>query len=181
MTVCGSFQQTQSITLDLVDNRKRVDPLVEVKMHYNQETYVLPVTKLSSNRYEVVWTAGATGVGVMEVFFDGAQIPQSPVRISVDDRQCEEDYPGEKRENSENGDCVCRSGTVDIRGSCIESIVIAISVSVLAVAVIMILGAAYLRYKTKMADQMWHVEIGDLRVRYFKDQPKRQDPLLANF
>ena len=166
MSVCGSFEQTKTVTFVLVDNQKRVNPDIEVKIHFHENTYVVPAEPENrpghENQYLVSWTAQVTGVAIMEVFFDGEQIPQSPVRILVNSRNCEMEYPGEKRDSNAHGDCVCRHGTVDVHGRCVESIYIAVALSCLAVLFISILGSFYLRYKTKMADQMWQVDIRDL-------------------
>jgi len=105
----------------------------------------------------------------MEVFIDGVQIPESPIRVQVEDRNCELDFPGERRSNDANGFCECHEGTMDISGKCVESTVIAVVISVAAVLVVAGLGLCYLRYKNHKNDQMWLVNIDELQ---FDDPPE---------
>jgi hypothetical protein len=65
-------------------------------MHLEEGTevlQVLPVPNVSYS-YEFKWTLGKTGVGIAEVFFAGEMIPQSPVRVQVEERDCSLDFPG---------------------------------------------------------------------------------------
>ena len=163
MSVCGAVQQTKTITFRIVDNQKRKNPIVEAKMHTAARSKDIPVKKISDYIYEIDDVEYETGVSLLEVFFDGVQIPESPVRMTVIDRDCDADFPGQNKDNEYNGGCVCRGGTLDILGKCVESMIIAITLSAVSVFIVTIVGYIYLRYRTKKADEIWQVCIQDLQ------------------
>lgn len=171
MSLCGITEQTKEIHFEIIDNRKRESPVVQVDMHLDHETISLDVKPHPTiqYRYQFSWKHDQTQIGIMNVFFDGEQTPQSPVRVQVLQRQCELDYPGEKRSATENGGCACADGSMEIRGKCIESTITAVVISVLAVLLVSILGMFYVRYRTHKNDEMWQVNIEELT---FDDPPE---------
>lgn len=100
MSLCGAVEQTKLVKFRAVDNKKRDDAVVEVKMHLAKATTSIPVTKVGDYSYDITWVENTIGVGIMEIYVNGEQIPQSPIRVQVDDRQCDLDYPGEKRQTT---------------------------------------------------------------------------------
>jgi len=169
MSLCGSVEQTKIITFHAVDNKKRENVDVEVKMHLATTTSNLMAVPIGDYTYEIQWTETNIGVGIMEIFIDGVQIPESPIRVQVEDRNCELDFPGQRRSNNAGGDCECHEGTMDISGRCVESTIIAVVISVAAVLVVAGLGVCWLRWKNHKNDQMWLVNIDELQ---FDDPPE---------
>lgn len=121
------------------------------------------MTKADEYTYEVTWTENNRGVGILEIFFDDKQIPQSPIRVQVVDRQCDIDYPGQKRENDDSGNCQCDSSTMNIYGRCVESMIMAIVISLGAVCLITVCGVYYVRYRNHKQDQQWLVNVEELQ------------------
>lgn len=165
MSVCGVIQQTKPMSMRLRDNMKRVNPDIVVKVHLDDDEQIMNVHTVEGEEfvYEFQWVRNKVGVEIMEVFFDGVQIPESPVRIQVDGRQCDIDFPGEKKSNTANGDCECSSSTMDLRGKCVDSTIVAVVISILAVLVVLIVGVTYVRYKNHKNDQIWHINIDELQ------------------
>jgi hypothetical protein len=99
MSLCGSVEQTRTITFRMSDNLEREDPEVSAIIHMNEESRVLEVSKVpnATARYEISFSQDTVGVGILEIFFDGQQIPESPFRVQVVDRNCEIDFPGKGR------------------------------------------------------------------------------------
>lgn len=147
MSVCGTVMQTKTIVFRAVDNVKRSDATLEVKMHLASSTEFLPVTRIGDYEYQVTWSENSVGIGIMEIFINGIQIPQSPIRVRVEPRNCELDFPGQRRSSDDDGRCQCKDGTMDIRGRCIESTIIAIVISVTAACLVAVMGVCYLRYR----------------------------------
>lgn len=164
MSLCATIEQTRTLYFDMVDNRKRSDPHVEVDIHLDAETVHLDVDKHPTKpfTYEFKWKHDTTQIGIMNIFFDGEQIPQSPVRIQVVDRNCDVDYPGQRRTATSNGRCACEEGSMEIRGKCIESTIIAVVISIVSVILVTILGVIYVRYRNHKNDEMWQVSIDEL-------------------
>ena len=103
MSLCGVVHQTKTITFRAVDNKKRVGAVGEVKSHLAKETMNLPVTQVGDYTYEFSWSENSKGVAIFQIYVDGEQILQSPIRVQVDDRDCEIDFPGQRRSNDDDG------------------------------------------------------------------------------
>jgi hypothetical protein len=90
MSLCGKFPQRDTAKFVLYDNRQRVGSDVRVVMHAGQDTLGLPVTPHPniSFLYEFEYTTNTRGISIMEVFFDGVQIPESPFRIETTSADC---------------------------------------------------------------------------------------------
>lgn len=71
----------------------------------------------------------------------------------MESRDCDADFPGERRSSATNGACDCRDGTMDVRGKCVESTIVAIVISGLALVFITVIGIFILRYKNYKNDQ----------------------------
>jgi hypothetical protein len=90
MSLCGKFHQRETAKFVIYDNRERVGSKVSVVMHAGQNTLDLPVTPHPniSFLYEFEYTTNTRGISIMEVFFDGVQIPESPFRIETTRADC---------------------------------------------------------------------------------------------
>ena len=163
MSLCGSTEQTKPLTFHVFDNKQRVGANVEALMHMGQSSTLLDVREIEPFLYEFHWTeTKEVGVAVLEVSFDGEQIPQSPIRAQVIERRCEVDYPGSGRVADQVGTCVCGGDTVDIGGKCVESSIFAIVGSVGGLVIVGIGVFLFMRYKNHKADEMWQVDVDEL-------------------
>ena len=82
--------------------------------------------------------------------------------MQVVERDCRRDYPGQKKTAAANGDCVCDSNTIELGGTCVSTTIVAVSASLLALVIVSLLGAWFIRYKSFKSDQMWMVNAEDL-------------------
>lgn len=101
MVLCGTVQQTKEAVFRVYDNRERDDAEVSAVMHVGQSSHVLPVKKLEneSYAYEFSYTDDQLGVAILEVYVDEEQIPESPFRVQIVDRDCEVDFPGKGKQS----------------------------------------------------------------------------------
>lgn len=97
MSICGQIEQTKTIVLRVVDNSKRDDVNVEAWMHDDRLTEQVEITSVQSEpySYEIRWSNNFVEVGVLEIYFDKVQISESPIRIQVEPRDCQIDFPGQ--------------------------------------------------------------------------------------
>lgn len=94
MSLCGKAEQTKDILFHAFDNRKRENVTVTALVHLGQEERHLLVNEVEPFLYQFGFSHNERGVAIVEVYFDGIQIPESPVRVEVTARDCEADYPG---------------------------------------------------------------------------------------
>ena len=90
MSLCGRVQQNDEIVFHAYDNLKRANATVTALVHLGQESRYLDVSRLEGtfNQYEFKFAHRQRGVAILEVSFDGIQIPESPFRIEVIEREC---------------------------------------------------------------------------------------------
>jgi serine/threonine protein kinase len=116
-----------------------------------------------SNVYEFAFSARYVGIVVLEISLGGEQIPESPLRVEVTERDCSEGYSYDLHEADEHGNCVCRSNTISIRDSCIPLEVL-IPAIICPLALIAALGVYYyVKKKTRAADSVWYVKPNQLQ------------------
>ena len=164
MSMCGEVEQTKDITFTLVDFRKRENPNIVVMMHLDEETFspeiveddILPYT------YSFTWNWHLEGVAIMEISFDGVQIPQSPIRARIVTRNCEEEF-GTAKSPTEDGQCVCKNGSFDIKGTCVQNTVIAVCGSIFGVLVVSVALWYYVTYTNRKNDELWQVDTLELQ------------------
>jgi hypothetical protein len=162
MELCGSVEQTKEIVFHMFDNAERNTTNVEIKAHLATTTSYIPVVQIDEFLYEFLWSANHVGVAILEISFNGVQIPESPIRVQVEDRKCDIDYPGEHKESNTDGDCVCKSSTMQLGSKCIESVYMSVAISAFVLVILTIVGYYYVRYRTIKADQVWHVSLDEL-------------------
>ena len=112
--------------------------------------------------YQFTWTERTISVGIVEVFFDEVQIPESPIRVQVIERDCDIEYGGQGKTADGGGNCVCGSGTIDLRGKCVSSAIFFIVLSIFLVMVVLGVGLWFLDRKKRQSDQMWLVNVEEL-------------------
>ena len=163
MSVCGTVQQTKTITFRAFDNKERENAVVRVVMHSEDTSTELPVFRIEGTwAYEFSWNHSETGVGIMEVFVNDEQIPESPLRVTVEPRDCDGDFQGQGKVPDDNGVCMCGGSTIDLFGKCVSSAVFFVIISVILVLVVFEVGYLYLGYKKRQSDQLWLVNVEEL-------------------
>ena len=99
MSLCGTLEQTKTIHFRAYDNRERDHAELVALIHVGQESRYLPITTVGNESYvyEFDFSHDQRGVGVLEVFINDEQIPESPFRVDVISRDCDTDYPGQNK------------------------------------------------------------------------------------
>jgi hypothetical protein len=95
MTLCGTVEQKENIDFYAYDNRQRVSGTVSALLHLGQESRYLEVHEDQEFMYGFGFSNDQSGVAILEVYFDGVQIPESPFRVEVVARNCEDDFKGQ--------------------------------------------------------------------------------------
>lgn len=114
MSLCGTVRQTEKSTFRAYDNRERPGAKVRAVMHVRQESRELKVITDPDFPfiYEFSFMDNELGVGILEVFVDGVQIPESPFRVEIIERDCDLDYPGQGKD-AVGTNCVCTHSLVN--------------------------------------------------------------------
>jgi ABC-type phosphate/phosphonate transport system substrate-binding protein len=167
-SICEQVQQQDTITFGLVDRKKRFNSTfwanVLVGDSDDGQDYMMTTTPESTEEYVYrQFTLDATGqtVGtiIVQVFVDESQIPESPFRVRIVQREC--DY--KRREANAYGDCVCASGTMEIAGECIQ-LSIFLPILILGLFVLLLVIAVLLIYrKMSRLDSIWKVDRSELK------------------
>ena len=159
MTVCGTTQQRQPLLFKAVDNEKRHGNMTVVVQDGEYNTTV-PVKHLSQDDvFEFSIVSDHVGIMILEISLDGEQVPQSPLRVLVERRDCH----NHRLEADANGECVCVSNMILIAGTCVP---LAIFVPVVLAPVFIVLFVwmyFYIQKKAKEADSVWHLSFSDLK------------------
>lgn len=165
MEVCAHAQQTKTVHMRLFDNKHRIDPVVEVLVHSGDFSRVIPVTKIPGHSaYEFDLMERKIRAQVLEIFFNGEQIPESPIRIIVDALDCDAETQHDSHRTADsNGNCVCSDNTYEMLGACIESTYFFLIVFSGVLLAMFIFVFFYLRYKKNQNDSMWHVDVDELQ------------------
>ncbi|CAB9515268.1 activated protein kinase catalytic subunit alpha-1 [Seminavis robusta] len=158
MKTCGSVEQTQVITFRIVDHMERTGAKVAAIQSLGEQSKDLEVVEVGPWTYEFQLTEPRMGMAIVAIAIDDIEIYDSPIRVEVAEKTCD----GEGKVATEWGDCVCKSDTVDINGTCVDVAIFAAVGSVAGFILIVSLIFAYIEYKNHKADEMWKVDINEL-------------------
>ncbi|CAB9520615.1 Ephrin type-B receptor 3 (Fragment) [Seminavis robusta] len=162
MSLCGETKQTKPLTFRAVDNLKRSDLQMDVLLHEGQESRQVPVVPTANFTYEFTLSARLVGVMTLEIFAGEEQIPESPLRILVNDRACAAEFGGEYEANS-SGECVCKGNYVSMGGACVPYAVLLPAIFVPLCFLVAIVALWYVGKKQREADAIWRVDYADLK------------------
>ncbi|CAJ1957895.1 unnamed protein product [Cylindrotheca closterium] len=164
MSLCGEGEQNEDVVFHAYDNLERTNATVTALVHLGQESRYLEVRHNAGgfNQYEFTFSHRNRGVAILEVFFDGVQIPESPFRIQVFDKEC----PIRGMVASDDGVCECSSSAIDIFGECVSEGVFAGIVSGICVMIGFVVALFYIAYKKKKNDEVWHVSVEELHFSH---------------
>lgn len=91
--------------------------------------------------------------------YNGAiKIYDSPIRVEVVKKICEDN----RMEPTNDGVCVCKGGTVDVRGKCVDSIVFSVTGAIAGFLLLAASICAYVKYKNYKTDEMWKIDVDEL-------------------
>eukprot|EP00980_Cylindrotheca_fusiformis_P010498 scaffold2325_cov126-Cylindrotheca_fusiformis.AAC.8 len=118
MSVCGTIEQGEEFTYHLYDNLERSNVTVGAVVHYGREQRSLPVDHSEAEFFEYDFTLSHNrrGVVILEVFVDGIQIPQSPFRVDIIEKECQQKF----MVASDIGVCECSTEGINLFGHCIS-------------------------------------------------------------
>jgi serine/threonine protein kinase/ABC-type phosphate/phosphonate transport system substrate-binding protein len=168
--ICGQVEQSKLLTFRAVDNKERAEPSISVRVLEGVLELNLPVERVGNYTYEFTFDASRspTGIAIFEVYADGEQIPESPFRFAISERQCDEETGDSLMEVDDTGNCVCQSGSHKIGGSCVSNAILIPSIVVPLLALLMLTVYLYVEHKRKQADSVWAVKPDEL---VFDDPP----------
>jgi hypothetical protein len=106
MEICATIQQGESVTLRIYDNMMRNDTKITVEVHAGgNDKKIQPKPIPGTSAYEFVVTDREVQVQVIEILVDGKPIATSPIRVVVEDFDCEAANPGENLVPNNMGEC----------------------------------------------------------------------------
>ncbi|CAB9525762.1 Receptor-type guanylate cyclase gcy [Seminavis robusta] len=159
MSLCGGVEQRETLRFQAIDNKKRVGAVMNVTVREGDfEQRAIPVYQVDTHVYEFSVSAQRVGILILEVFLDGEQTPESPLRVQVYERQCSENL----HEADEDGNCVCTSGAVSMGNACV-SVGVVIAIALVPIVLVSIAWVCwYVDKKKKKADLIWSVKMEEL-------------------
>jgi hypothetical protein len=68
-----------------------------VKSHVGDLGIDIPAREVEPFLYEFEFSQQNKVIGILEIYVNGEQIPESPIQVQVIDRDCEAAFPGKNR------------------------------------------------------------------------------------
>eukprot|EP00594_Rhizosolenia_setigera_P005967 CAMPEP_0178950414 /NCGR_PEP_ID=MMETSP0789-20121207/6639_1 /TAXON_ID=3005 /ORGANISM="Rhizosolenia setigera, Strain CCMP 1694" /LENGTH=1268 /DNA_ID=CAMNT_0020631137 /DNA_START=75 /DNA_END=3882 /DNA_ORIENTATION=- len=170
-SVCGTTQQTKPIKFHAIDNKQRDNATVTVILHegVSSKTFNGTLVANETYTYEFSIMLNTVGVAIFEVLVDGEQIPESPLRVQVKDRDCVVDESDIYSIPDVNGTCVCSANSIEINNQCVAMKVFLPSILAPSCLILIIALYLYVEFKTRKADSFWSVKTEELN---FNDPPQ---------
>jgi len=165
--LCATVQQTKRITFHAVDIAKNELTEVRAVIQIEQTAYELTVEKVGDASYEFSFSYHGLAMGELRVYVDEKMIPGMPVKVQVVPRDCKAEFGS--RTPSEDGVCVCGDQNLEIGHHCVDSVAFFLIIASFVVAGALIGGAYYLRHKRILGDQMWLINLEELRKYGFRN------------
>eukprot|EP00978_Attheya_sp_CCMP212_P032773 scaffold129474_cov61-Attheya_sp.AAC.2 len=174
MSVCSTIQQTQIVKFQAVDNLQRTNTTMSVLVREGQTKWTVPAKLVvnSTNKYEFAVEPNRVGSILLEVFIEGLHISESPLVLEVIPRDCAAEMGDKLLEPDEEGNCVCRANSVDIKGRktrCVPYSTLLPSILVPFLVLSCLVVYFYIEHKKKQADSVWAVKPSEL---HFTDPPE---------
>eukprot|EP00526_Cylindrotheca_closterium_P008173 CAMPEP_0113660222 /NCGR_PEP_ID=MMETSP0017_2-20120614/32780_1 /TAXON_ID=2856 /ORGANISM="Cylindrotheca closterium" /LENGTH=836 /DNA_ID=CAMNT_0000574833 /DNA_START=650 /DNA_END=3157 /DNA_ORIENTATION=+ /assembly_acc=CAM_ASM_000147 len=166
MSLCGAVPQTKEIRFKAQDNRKRDNATVTALMHIGQEEEPLSVVETDPFVYEFGFSHDERGVAILEVFVDGVQIPHSPIRVEVESRNCDTDFPGKRMVPNDLGVCECSDGTIKIGKECVPLGTFTGIMAAIGALIAFQICYCYFGYRRRKSDEVWHVSPEELNFSH---------------
>ena len=121
-----------------------------------------------TNSYSLNVTTAAVGINILEIYFGGEQLPNSPFLLQCDRVPCENSY----YIANETGYCNCNTaegGHVLTFSGCWRTLDLAACAAVPLVTLGFLSVVLYSRYKLQQADSLWTIDVANIM---FADPPE---------
>lgn len=170
-SICGNVQQEHSLTFHAIDNMARPGTTMTGAWLNSDETEDVFTFDNVNGTFEYEFFASRTRVGpkIVKIRINDEEIPESPFRIIVVKRDCEADTGDSSREADPWGECVCKSGMVELFDQCIPLVILIPCIVGPALILFLLAVQVYVRYKRAQSDNIWKVEPHELE---FDDTPR---------
>ena len=187
LAVCGTTEQKKPLVFRAVDNMKRdgLDFVVRIlDGKKTSEIHVKPIAVPSGRllqssasnasdsfafMYEFTVEGDTVGILVLEILVDGEHIPESPLRVEIQERDCAADFNDKQRVADCDGNCGCDTNSVEVGGKCVAYHIFLPSIILPLVALLATGIWLYIEHKNKQADSVWSVQRSEL---FFGDPPE---------
>jgi hypothetical protein len=172
MRKCGEVAQGKTITFRAIDNKKREDVTSAITIFEGKNTLHFEATMAADfaapGRWNTTFTydfsfgalGSRVGVVIFEVRVDGTQIPESPFKLDIKQSDCNSE--DSKKESVEFGECVCKSNTAQIGGTCVSyaAVLCGIMLPLLILTTVGVYWYVYLQ--KRQADSLWLIRRDEL-------------------
>eukprot|EP00277_Geminigera_cryophila_P031941 CAMPEP_0173063384 /NCGR_PEP_ID=MMETSP1102-20130122/4355_1 /TAXON_ID=49646 /ORGANISM="Geminigera sp., Strain Caron Lab Isolate" /LENGTH=657 /DNA_ID=CAMNT_0013930183 /DNA_START=160 /DNA_END=2132 /DNA_ORIENTATION=+ len=166
MEVCGKIRQKDVLVYRLADNRLRGQMALTWKLREGAATRegvgaAIEDAGAFNAKYSLSVSSTVVGVHILQIMFDGKQVPASPILLEVDPALCTDS----SKIADEQGECRCNSdkGWTGVAGGRCMKLAVLITIIVLPVLfALVVFGFSYIKVATKMADSIWEIQIEDL-------------------
>eukprot|EP00980_Cylindrotheca_fusiformis_P012392 scaffold3043_cov121-Cylindrotheca_fusiformis.AAC.8 len=164
MSLCGTVEQAGEITFHAYDNLARSNITVGAIVHLGQELRSLAVNHNEADffEYDFTFSHNRKGVVILEVLVDGIQIPESPFRIEVIEKECPHRY----MVASDDGVCECSTEGIHLFGECISKMLFIGVVTILCAVILLQIAIVYQRYRRRKQDEIWQVNTEELHFSH---------------
>lgn len=96
-SVCGVVQQRSTAVFRAFDNLRRENVTMVVKSHVGDSVTDVAARKVEPFLYEFEFSQPNKVIGILEIYVDDEQIPESPIQVQVIDRDCEIAFLGKNK------------------------------------------------------------------------------------
>ncbi len=110
MDICGTTEQLSPHSFTLVDNLQRDNAKFTVRYFQIDRTDEIKVSSSGNFTYEFEVTSSQRGIAILEILVDNKQISESPLRVQVLSRNCEEEFNDSGLIADIDGNCICGTG-----------------------------------------------------------------------
>ena len=125
-SICGAVEQEHLLSFRAFDNLGRPNATMTgaiLRTDESEEPFRFENIN-GSFYYDYLATQKRVGQHVIKIRINGEEIPESPFRIHVLERDCTSDTGELRREPDDLGQCICQRGTVEISAKCVPWTVI---------------------------------------------------------
>eukprot|EP00980_Cylindrotheca_fusiformis_P007440 scaffold1534_cov108-Cylindrotheca_fusiformis.AAC.1 len=164
MSLCGTVEQGHEITFHTRDNLARSNITIEAVVRHGHELRSLAVDYGEAEffEYDFTFSHSSKGVQILEVFVDGEQIPESPFRIEVIEKECQHRF----MIASDAGVCECSTEGIHLLGECISRNLLIGVLTAICACILLLIAIFYQRHRRRKQDEMWQVNTEELNFSH---------------
>jgi hypothetical protein len=119
-SICGTVEQEHVLSFRAIDNKGRPNATMTgaiLRGDESEEPFTFQYVN-GTFLYEFLATRRTVGQWIVKIRINGEEIPESPFRINVVQRDCAAETGDQRREPDELGQCICERGAVELSGNC---------------------------------------------------------------